>query len=618
MLEPRDRQLLFEALRPPVGYQFDHGLGTTFTLDLMALLVAPIAFTAFERVEDANPAANSLGWLESLRRHADRLTLFCHAGYTAVPRAQYPQLAFIEESIVECLPENGGTFHPKVWVLRYLGDGPVKYRVLNLSRNLTFSRSWDTMLTLDGDVAPKPPRRAANEGLVDFVRALASFGVRQVRPSVVERLATIAEELDRTELRPPAGIESLQFWPLGLPGRRQNPFAAKGKRLLIVSPFVTLGALEDLAGGTTECTLVSTPPQLAALARRPEGVTSFKVLSDRAIAEAEPQEGDRGIVSPETVADAIQQGQLHAKLYVSDTGASAHVWTGSANATQSGLGANVEMLVEMVGPKRQFGIDTLMAPEPNELRFINLLVDAEQTVAAEPMTEEERELERAFDSARGALAAAQLEAHVAADGAGAFGMKVVTAGGTPVHLPPRITAAIRPITLTWPPVPITGAAEVATFDAVSFDALTAFFEVELQGRLGGEDRVRRFVLTLPMLGAPADRRDRILRSMLSDRKKVLRFLMLLLAEEGLDGPAGDERSSVDTASNGQDVGFAPTGLLEMLLRALDNAPTRLDHVESLLGQLSRDEDGQALLPDGFEAVWVPIWQHRQRLREDQP
>ncbi len=43
MLEPRDRQLLFEALRPPDGFRFDEGVGTTFSLDLLALLMAPLA-----------------------------------------------------------------------------------------------------------------------------------------------------------------------------------------------------------------------------------------------------------------------------------------------------------------------------------------------------------------------------------------------------------------------------------------------------------------------------------------------------------------------------------------------------------------------------------------------
>src|SRR5688572_11063806 len=98
MLEPRDRLLLFEALQPPTGFRFDQGIGTTYTLDLLALLTAPLAFTLFDQQgeEDGRPRVDSLVILESLRRHADHLTIFCHAGRIALPKVFYPQLAFIE------------------------------------------------------------------------------------------------------------------------------------------------------------------------------------------------------------------------------------------------------------------------------------------------------------------------------------------------------------------------------------------------------------------------------------------------------------------------------------------------------------------------------------------
>ena len=49
----------------------------------------------------------------------------------------------------------GGVFHPKFWLLRYLpqdSGGPARYRLLVLSRNLTYDRSWDTMLRLDASL----------------------------------------------------------------------------------------------------------------------------------------------------------------------------------------------------------------------------------------------------------------------------------------------------------------------------------------------------------------------------------------------------------------------------------------------------------------------------------
>ena len=44
MLQPTDRRLLFDALAPPTGFKLDFAVGTTYTLDLFALLSAPVAF----------------------------------------------------------------------------------------------------------------------------------------------------------------------------------------------------------------------------------------------------------------------------------------------------------------------------------------------------------------------------------------------------------------------------------------------------------------------------------------------------------------------------------------------------------------------------------------------
>ena len=75
MLEPHARTLLVDALRPPEGFVLDCGIGTTYSLDLLALLTAPLAFTMFDTSGDGDrPKANTLEVLESLRRYADRLT----------------------------------------------------------------------------------------------------------------------------------------------------------------------------------------------------------------------------------------------------------------------------------------------------------------------------------------------------------------------------------------------------------------------------------------------------------------------------------------------------------------------------------------------------------------
>lgn len=45
MLAPTERSLLLDHFRPPDGYRFDSAIGTTYSLDLVALMMVPLAFT---------------------------------------------------------------------------------------------------------------------------------------------------------------------------------------------------------------------------------------------------------------------------------------------------------------------------------------------------------------------------------------------------------------------------------------------------------------------------------------------------------------------------------------------------------------------------------------------
>ena len=67
MLDPTDRSLLFESLRPPIGYSLDRAVGTTYSLDLLTLLAAPLAFTLFDwEDKEGGPMMDPLALLEAL------------------------------------------------------------------------------------------------------------------------------------------------------------------------------------------------------------------------------------------------------------------------------------------------------------------------------------------------------------------------------------------------------------------------------------------------------------------------------------------------------------------------------------------------------------------------
>ena len=223
MLDPRDRTLLFEALRPPDGYELHSAVGTTYSLDLMALLAAPVAFTLFDcEDQKGRLELDPLVLLEALRQHARKVTIFCQAGRIAVPSHHRPLLGYLESSVVEAVaPKADGAFHPKVWALRFERDGqPVRYRVLCLSRNLTFDRSWDTALVLEGQLTDRKLAYADNHPLGDFFKALPGMAVQPVSTAVEDRVGRIQDELRRVKFEWPEGLRG------GRPGRFRTPNGA--------------------------------------------------------------------------------------------------------------------------------------------------------------------------------------------------------------------------------------------------------------------------------------------------------------------------------------------------------------------------------------------------------
>ena len=242
MLDPRDRGLLLEMLRPPSGYRLDFAVATTFSLDLLALLTAPLAFTFFDWEDDeGRPVVDPLALLEAIRRNANRLALFCQAGRISVPKQRdQPLFSYLENCVHEVAGERPtAVFHPKVWVLRYTAEaGPVRYRVLCLSRNLTFDRSWDTALVLDGELVDRKNAFSRNHPLADFVAALPTLATRPPATATIEQIDQIQNELRRVQFEPPPGYEDIAFWPLGIPGHTRWPIKGRVDRMLVLSPFV--------------------------------------------------------------------------------------------------------------------------------------------------------------------------------------------------------------------------------------------------------------------------------------------------------------------------------------------------------------------------------------------
>jgi len=326
MLEPQDRRQLLDCLRPPEGYSLDAAVGTTYTLDLLALLTAPVAFTFFDwEDESGRPTANPHALLAAIRRNADRMALFCQAGRIAIPSGHKLLFSYLEDSVFEAMPQDErGAFHPKVWFLRYTApDQPVRYRFLCLSRNLTFDRSWDTALVLEGTLQDRKRAYSRNRPLSEFLSALPRLALRPVPERVKQMIRLMRREILKVDFELPDGFHDLRFWPLGIEGADSWPFdERRSDRLLVVSPFLSFGCLNRLDNEGDNNVIISRSVSLESLSLQClKHFSQFYSLNTGA--EAEPD----GENATDTAPESPLLG-LHAKLYVVDQGWDSVVLTG--------------------------------------------------------------------------------------------------------------------------------------------------------------------------------------------------------------------------------------------------------------------------------------------------
>ncbi len=601
MLNLKDRQLLLECLRPPKGYRLDRALGTSYSLDLLAALTAPLAFTFFDwEDQEGRPTADPLALLEAIRQYAGRILLFCQAGETRLPPPAQRLIAYLERSVVPVQTRHPeGVFHAKVWALRFTADGePVRYRFLCLTRNLTFDRSWDNILAIEGPVVDRQRAIAANRPLSDFIRALPELALRPLAADQQAVVSQMADELLRVRFDDlPPDVESVGFWPLGIVGAKEPPFLAGDRPLLVMAPFLSAGFLRRVAHAERACTLISRPDQLAALPRNAlAGFQAIYALDPAA--EDQPED--------ELLEDPGLAG-LHAKLFIAEDGWNASVFTGSANATEAALSRNVEFLTELTGKKSQWGIGAFLDSEGSKSGIHALLrrVQPEDLAPVSPEVQRQQDLEDRLSQLRRELARLPMTLRVV-NAEGACQLELLADAALPAAAGLELRCWPATLRADAGQRPDAGPGLVAGFDLADSGAITSFVAWELVLSESGTTARSTCVLNLPLEGAPADRLEQLLAIHLQNREQLMRLLWLLLQSES-------QRSTqligvMVNQADGQGRSAVSSGypVFEHLVRCVVDGPERLRDVGRLVEDLGRSPEGRALLPEGLLDLWSAV------------
>lgn len=591
MLEPNNRFLLTQAFRAPAGYHFHSGIATTYSLDLTTLLGATVHLSMFGDEGTGEELRNGIALLEALRRTSARLTVYCQIGQIAVPRMAHVLYGLLEPMVASVTAPLGGVFHPKLIVLRYEPTAPgqpVVFRTLVMSRNLTYDRSWDVALAVEG--SPTGRNRRDNEGLRDLVAALPMMAAVPVHAARRQQAESIAEEVHTVAWTLPDGFEALWFEALGLRPRRWR--FPESQRLAVISPFVSEEGLRALADSTSDAVaLISRPEELDKLA----GSTCQLFQQNLVLREA--LESESGEDAPAGV--SVLRG-LHAKVYVANNGWDTSIFVGSANATKAAIVdcINVELLAGLKGKKSKVkGIDELLSAQGMGNALEPYSPGEPPVEEAEVVAARER-----LEEARGLLskAALRISCHGEKDD---WQLTILPTGPIPLSG----ISSIRAWPISLRPEHSVDAKALergcpVALPACSLAAVTGFVAFELASEPAAEHCC--FVLNLPVEGLPEERRAAVVRTIVANREGFLKYLLFLLADFEEDGLPNELLVAVsgEESSRGYRLQDA-LPLLEEMTRALSRDPARLRSIKSLIDDLNRTGDGDNLVPPEFMDLW---------------
>jgi hypothetical protein len=604
VLAPAERALYTTCLQAPPGFQFDAAVATTYSLDLETVLILPFTFASQREVDPESLLKDPVSLIEGVREAAGRIVVFYDGLRLHVPPKGQRLFALLEDCVVPVRPPtDGAAFHPKLWLMRFVPtdeehEAPL-LRAVVLSRNMTFDRCWDSVLCLEGT----PGKRSVPEStaLSELVGRLGSLTTLPLDPARAALTKGLADEARNTRFAAPVPfVGTAKFHAIGLNSKPWRP-QVSGRRLMAISPFLRKTAMDSASTlASREWIAISREEEFNQLSESAREDWDCYVLRDAVETGDVADAGGDTDESDDRPEEASPMG-LHAKLLVVEDARSATWWVGSANLSHAAwAGRNVELAVELTGPRRKVGIDTFL-----DSGFMALLEPFEPS---EPNAEElarQEALNRA-NELRAELHSANLHLEASAtDGKWSLrlGGKVqvpeeVEVSGWPLSVSEGTHAhSLKPLTqgswVTWPGL-----------DATS---LSRFLGIALKVRHEGVTVSVRFALKLKQVGFPADRAARILRDVVQNHDGFFRYLRLLLANDKANlGLPPESNGDGGKATRGTGRHPLKDVVLEDLIRMLSREPERLDGIARLISDLCETEEGAAMIPPDFLTLWETI------------
>lgn len=595
----RNRLDYGKQLAPPLGYELDHAIGTTYSLDLEAILLIPVALFFAEDL-DINPKEVRDDTLEALVEVSKKVSIYHQRGKIRVPE-QYSQLmAYWEKGLCPVhLDHFTRSFHPKIWIIRFteVHGNNVIYKIINTSRNLTFSRDWDLAITTEGKLDEH--KSGLNRPLLDFLSYLNQF--KKIPKEFLKELAHVDFETMN-------GFEEIVFHPIGIPDKEEkqyvNPITSdkyKKDFRLIMSPFLDQPTVDLLSENCNETVLFSSEYELSKIPPETLDKVHRKFMFSPFIEDAE-----NSMELSETGMIPMHQN-LHAKFYITQRHGQRSWYIGSANATSPANERNIEFLVELKGGKHNF------RPQVVEEELINLNEDGislfeEFHGKTNEEVMEEQIRQQKIRKLIYELSSIRFSADVSTNSIGTYDLNI-TIPASDIEIPEELSVKIKPLpekSIQSQSITLVENQEISKFTGYQEIDLSPFLIVEIWSK---NDLEKKFVVDMAIdLDRFPNRMNKIFSNIISNKSRFLSYLSFLLSDSAptIISDENDKTNSKKGSSSHNGIAyFEGTPIYEKLLVAASRNPKKLNKINSLIDRIKeqRDKDDQPIVSEDFEAMW---------------
>ena len=594
MLEPRKNRFDYgEQLNAPEGFELSTAIATTYTLDLDTLLAVSVAL-GFKDSLEGDLSGEKLVLLEAISGLKDKLKVFYQKGKITVPTEYNYLFTLLEPCVSPIIPEGGefSSFHPKVWLLRYVESGKkkkpeIRYRLIVLTRNLTFDKSWDIAASLDGILIDR--KNIDNDWVKFFLDLLKNN--KDFLPT-----KELKKEMPYIKWKTSYGW-SPRLLPGG--GKFGQPLEFKKiENMLVVSPFLKDAGNQVKALNWLEKQVPFGGGKL--LFSRAE---ELNAIGEEALCEWECYAINSGVVEgEEKIEEGTELHNLHAKLIVTERGNTTDWHVGSANATSAALGntlnespRNSEFMLRFSGETNTLGIGALLEQWGISDEGRGLFVPHKFEALDIGEDEEDRKVLRKiiFELIR---AKWSMKANIAHSN---YTLTLEVVSDELFNSIDKKSFIIRVDQLA-----IQGGKKKLTpvmeWENVELTQISAFIPIYIS--FPNRDEEKKVVIQVPLEIEGGDfRHQGILKKMLDSKEKILNYIRMLLDPDADKNEWLSSESIEGNTTNGEiDIFAIDKPIFEQLMYTASRHPEALERIESLIRNLEKSE---IEIPKDFKTLW---------------